>query len=201
MSLDFMQQQQLTLKVNVETRYQQDVIITQIRQMVKDFNVMDDSKKSPFRNVLNVATEPGSSLETVKTYIRYQTGRKDGSGVWKAKYQGQSFAEAVIKALDNLSGDAKQIIDRVRNPLGKQEPDETQNRIEEFPRTSAEEERLQQDLHLKLMQLYLGYLYRECVAAMGEPTNNGGQSQGGQRPPTNHQNRQPTPAGRPQPRN
>jgi hypothetical protein len=197
MSLDFTKQQQLMLQINLETRYQQDDVITRIREMVKDFRIAAaerDPKKSPFRNVLNVATEPSASLETVKTYIRYQSGRRETNKVWIETHKGKRFAEEVTGALDNLRTDVDQVFERVEQRLAD-------DAIQTHLAIPTEKERLKQDLHLKLVQLYLGYLYREHTAAIGESTNNGGQSQGGQRPPTNHQNRQPAPAGRPQPRN
>jgi hypothetical protein len=189
MSLEFTKQQQLMLQINLETRYQQDEVITRIREMVKNFKIAAaerDPKKSPFRNVLNVATEPSASLETVKTYIRYQSGRKENNRVWIVNYQGKRFSEEVTGALDNLKTDVDQIFDRVEQRL-------VDDKIQSYLAIPTEKDRLKQDLHLKLVQLYLGYLYREHTAAIGESM-----SDGGQRSPTNYQ---PSTAGRPQPRN
>jgi hypothetical protein len=174
--LDFTKQQQLMLQINLETRYQQDAVITRIREMVKDFRIAiaeNDPKKSPFRNVLNVATEPSASLETVKTYIRYQSGRKETNRVWISTYppNGKRFAEAVTEALDNLRTDVDQVFDRVIERLVDHE-------IKSYLAFPVEQERLKQDLHLKLVQLYLGYLYREHTAAIGESKHNGSNIRG-----------------------
>jgi hypothetical protein len=169
--LDFTKQQQLMLQINLETRYQQDAVITRIREMVKDFRIADpkdDPRKSPLRNVLNVATEPSASLETVKTYIRYQSGRKETNKVWITTHNKKRFAEEVIKTLDNLRTDVDQVLDRVIERLADHE-------IKSYLALPVEQERLKQDLHLKLVQLYLGYLYREYTAAIGESVSNGGQ--------------------------
>jgi hypothetical protein len=199
MSMEFAKHQQLMLQIDVESRYQQDAIITRIRQMVKDFNIAaaeSDPKKSPFRNVMNVAMEPTSSLEVIKTYIRYQSGRRETNKVWIEKFQEQRFANAVITAIDGLSEDTDEILARVHKRLGEGEIKD---------RLVSEQNRLKQDLHLKLAQLYFGYLYREHTAAIGEsPRNNSqGQARGvrNQNPSTQNNRPQPSNSGRPQLRN
>ncbi|MGI0493499.1 hypothetical protein ACN4EG_17085 [Alkalinema pantanalense CENA528] len=158
------------LQIDLESRYRQDAIITQIRQIVKNFNIAvaeSDPKKAPFRNVLNVAMEPASSLETIKTYIRYQSGRRETNKVWVTTYDNQRFANGVIASIDALSNDVKGILEEVKNRLDDRE-------IKDY--LTDQKDRIEQDLHLKLARLYFGYLYREYTAAIGESPTQGDRS-------------------------
>jgi hypothetical protein len=176
MSLDFTQQQQLMLLINSETRYQQDEIITRIREMMKNFGIPGAKfAKSPFRNVLNVATEPSASLETVKTYVRYQSARGDDKKIWDKRSNGSSFSDVLNQSLENLSDDALAIIKRVEEGLEERlkntdvEDHLDRERIQLIQSyLDRKRIRLIQDLRLKLVQLYLGYLYREHVAVANQ---------------------------------
>jgi hypothetical protein len=99
-SSDFGLEEQVILKINREMRYQLDEIILRIRELAKKFNIASTGEKSPFRNVMTVAVDQSSSLEVIKTYIRYQVGRKDASKIWK---KDPKFSEAVVEQIDQLS--------------------------------------------------------------------------------------------------
>ncbi|KKI99898.1 hypothetical protein [Prochlorothrix hollandica] len=141
-----------------------DTILEQITKLAKDFKIAQDTKeKSPFRNVLTVATEPGSSLEVIKNYIRYQVGRKGSSAIWK---DGKgAFSKELVARLDNLKINAKTIFQDLQSTLVKTNQD-AQQTIQEY--LKLEQDRLEKEAHLKLAQLYLGYLAREHTALIGE---------------------------------
>jgi hypothetical protein len=82
--LDLSLQEQLELRIEREISNQMDAIIEKVNRIAKKFSIAKQDKKSPFKNVLAVATDSSSSLEVIKNYIRYQIGRKDSSPIWKA---------------------------------------------------------------------------------------------------------------------
>lgn len=153
-----------------------DKVIGEIKDLATKFNITKDKKeKSPFRNVLTVATEPGSSLEVIKNYIRYQVGRSGSSKIWKD--DNGAFAKALVEALDQLKGDTATIIKKIEETLlqiyekdksnkSNQESGETdQQAITDYFNASVRQ-KLEKELHLKLAQLYLGYLAREHTALL-----------------------------------
>lgn len=153
-------EEQLVLRLDQEISYQLDEIIQVMQSITKEFNIDEADKKSPFKNVLSVAVEPLSSLEVIKTFIRYQVGRKDSSPIWKLKRDNQYFADVVVKQIDGLSKDADAILKRVEQTLKEKD----------LLKSHIAEKRIQilKKLHLQLAQLYLGYLAREHTALVGE---------------------------------
>ena len=155
-------EEQLTLRIERELSYQMDEIIDKMQKMANKFVIDKADKKSPFKNVLSVATETSSSLEVIKSYIRYQVGRKESSPVWKISEEQELFATAVVEQINSLLKDAKHILQRVKEALP---PDSS---LHLYLEEAQKQERLQKELHLKLTQLYLGYLAREHTALVGE---------------------------------
>jgi hypothetical protein len=164
---------QLMLRINQATKCQLDAIIQDMQQIAEDFRVATIGERSPLRNVLNTATDPMSSLEVIKNYIRYQTGRKNASKIWKLKYNQQNFAEAVINGIDQLSDYVDKIFAGIQQELSQEVKalDADPRRREQIERLKDyfqnHESRLHQALHLNLTQLYLGYLSREHAALTG----------------------------------
>ena len=78
-------EQQLILRLDREAKKYWDEIITNMQKMAEDFDLAKTKEKSPFRNVLNVATEANASLEVVKNFIRYQVGRQGSNEIWKTQ--------------------------------------------------------------------------------------------------------------------
>lgn len=148
-------ERQNNLKIERAISQQMDVIIPQMQKIAKSYKLY--GKRSPFRNVLNVATDPGSGIEVTKNYIRYQLGRKSTNEMWKNTPDGggPKFATALVEKIDALSTDAKKILASV-DPDSKNEPDKNQI----------------QKVHLKLMQLYLGNLARYQTYLANERGNN-----------------------------
>jgi uncharacterized membrane-anchored protein YjiN (DUF445 family) len=161
---------QLMLRINQATKCQLDAIIQDMQKMAGNFRIANINDRSPLRNVLNTATDPMSSLEVIKNYIRYQTGRRNSSKIWKLQYDQQNFSEAVIHGIDQLSVYVDQIFAGVQQELGQEikslETDPSrQERVEQLKEYfQNHESHLHQALHLNLTQLYLGYLSREHAA-------------------------------------
>lgn len=164
---DLFLREQLTLRLELEISNQMDDIIgKKVIPIAKKFSIASKDKKSPFRNVLAVATEPSSSLEVIKNYIRYQVGRKESSPIWKNSKDNELFAKAVVDDLNNLSQDAHEIVQRLRRAIPKG------NSLEPYLEDNQNREKLEKNIHLKLAQLYLGYLAREHTASVGESKPN-----------------------------
>jgi hypothetical protein len=151
--------EQLTFKIDQEISLQMDVILCKMQQMARDFKISEADKKSPFKNILSVAVEPLSSLEIIKTYIRYQVGRQGASPIWKKSINKKLFAAAVVEQIDDLSEDAQVILEKVISSFAENHP--LVCHIEQVRET------LTKTLHLRLAQLYLGYLSREHTALVG----------------------------------
>ena len=165
--------EQLTLLIERETRYQLDAILKRMQAMANDFNIgARGDKRSPLRNLLTTAMDRTASLEVIKNYISYQTARSEDIGkVLKLHPQRNkdqclgNFGSELIKSLDDLETDANAILDAILSTL----PDNHAVReIIDHNTPSREIEVI--DLHLKLVQLYLGYLVREHTALKGTQT-------------------------------
>lgn len=211
---------QLALRIETEVRYQMDSILEKIHTLATEYKIASKDKKSPFRNVLSVAVEPGTSLEIIKNYIRYQVGRGgNASPIWslRGSQEQKLFAQELVAALDNLAEDVDHIISRVKTALGESSNPKTQALTDDLSAAESSDEDsvpqaksrpnestdapseealgqkdldnkptpeqqklldhladgdnqtvLKQSLHLKLAQLYLGYLAREHTAQVGE---------------------------------
>jgi hypothetical protein len=153
-------EEQLILRVERELRNQLDVILKRMQDMAKNFGIEKTDEKSPFKNVVNVATDPTSSLEVIKTYIRSQVGRSGSSPIWKVIKDKKLFAAAVVEQINSLEKDAQQILENIESHLSKDS--------HLYTYFKKDEAKLKNELHLKLTQLYLGYLSREHTARVGE---------------------------------
>lgn len=168
---------QLALRIASETQKQMDSVLGDIRRIAEEFQIAEKDKRSPFRNVLAVATESTASLEIIKNYIRYQVGRgSNSSPIWSIKQNQQLFAQALVKSLDALEKNVAQILKRIeddRKQLQKNESldnqaSEPQDKLLAYLEDKKNRNSIQQELHLELVRLYLGYLAREHTALVGE---------------------------------
>ena len=172
--------EQLSLLIERETRYQLDGILQEMQKLAEKHQIgQAGPQRSPLRNLLVAATDRAASLEIIKNYISYQTARsEDISKILKANYEGKKFGEALIDALDGLEKNAEDIIDRITEGL-------TNDSALKQYLTPQLRSREVTDLHLKLTQLYLGYLVREHTALRGSPNSNttGGNTTGAEAKP------------------
>jgi len=175
---------QLQLRIDQEIKNQLDDILIKMQKMTKKFNIKQVKERSPFRNVLSVAVEPISSLETIKSFIRYQSARKESSKVWRLEVvengKKEIFANAVVQEIGFLSIYFQKIYDSISKDLSV----EIQSLNENSPvRKNLEalnlylndnKQYLAKSIHLELAKLYLGYLSREHTALIGgfEPNLN-----------------------------
>ncbi|MDE0012271.1 MAG: hypothetical protein OXU36_14065 [Candidatus Poribacteria bacterium] len=149
-------ERQTNLKIERAISLQMEEIIPKMQDFSKSYRIANVKEKSPFRNVLNVATDPGSGIEVTKNYIRYQLGRRGANRMWQETAGGDTtFATALVEKIDALSTDAEKILKSVAQDSDK-EPDKTQI----------------QKVHLRLMQLYLGNLARYQAYLANERDNN-----------------------------
>lgn len=179
-------EEQLILRIDQEFRNQMDDVITKMQTLAQKFDIKQVKERSPFKNVLTVATDPTSSLEVIKNYIRYQAGRKDSSRVWKIEKtengKKQVFADAVVQQLNELLGNFQNIFNSINDSLDQEiqfikEEGERRENQDLFKKKEnlellkkhlqANEQRLRKSIHLNLAQLYLGYLSREHTALLG----------------------------------
>jgi hypothetical protein len=164
-------QEQLTLRTELEISRQMDDIILEIKGISKRFSIASEDPKSPFKNVLAAATESNASIESIKSYIRYQVGRSGASRIWKLSKDKKLFATAVVEHIDNLIQDSQEILKRVRKSIPKENP------LENYLTDTQNQAQFIKSIHLKLTRLYLGYLAREHTALVGEEKANKNESQ------------------------
>lgn len=135
-------ERQTNLKIERKISKKMEKIIPKMQELADSYNLSNE--RSPFRNVLNVATDPGSGIEVTKNYIRYQLGRRGANRMWQDTAGGDTtFATALVKKIEELSTDAENIVRSVAT-----DPDNEPNKDQI------------QEVHLRLMQLYLGNLAR-----------------------------------------
>ena len=147
-------EKQKNLRMEREISLQMEKLIPKMQKMAESYNLRNE--RSPFRNVLNVATDPGSGIEVTKNYIRYQLGRSGANRMWSDTAGGDvSFAVALVKEIEALGKDAEGIVQS----------------IGEDPNTDLGKDRIQR-VHLRLMQLYLGNLARYQVFLANERRHN-----------------------------
>ena len=147
-------EKQKNLRMEREISLKMEKLIPKMQKLAKSYNLRNE--RSPFRNVLNVATDPGSGIEVTKNYIRYQLGRSGANRMWSDTTGGDvSFAVALVKEIEALSKDAEDIV----------------KKIDEDPNKDANKDRIQQ-VHLRLMQLYLGNLARYQTYLANERRDN-----------------------------
>ena len=139
-----------TLETEQKISLHMEELIPKMRGLAETYNLRNE--RAPFRNVLNVATDPGSGIEVTKNYIRYQLGRSGANRMWSDTAGGKvSFAVALVKEIEALAKNAKDIVQS----------------INEDPESESSKEDIQR-VHLRLMQLYLGNLARYQVFLANE---------------------------------
>lgn len=178
---------QLKLRIDKELRNQLDDIIQKMQDLAKQFNIKQVKERSPFKNVLTVATDSSSSLEVIKNYIRYQSGRKESSKIWKLERitedgKKQVFADAAVNQINDLSHNFTSIFNAINGSLNEEieslQEESQRNESRDLSQKQenlellkkylcSREQQLKQSIHLTLTQLYLGYLSREHTALVG----------------------------------
>lgn len=135
-------ERQNNLKIEREISLQMENIIPKMQELANNYNLRHE--RSPFRNVLNVATDPGSGIEVTKNYIRYQLGRSGANRMWSDTSGGDtSFAVALVSEIEALNKNAEDIV----------------KKIDVDPNSDIGKSQIQK-VHLRLLQLYLGNLAR-----------------------------------------
>ena len=135
-------EKQKNLKIDKKIGKRMEILIPKMQKFADRYNLARE--KSPFRNVLNVATESGSGIEVTKNYIRYQLGRRGANQMWRDRGSGdESFAVALVLEIEALAEDAKVIVQSIK----------------EDPKSDIGKDLIQR-VHFRLMQLYLGNLAR-----------------------------------------
>lgn len=162
-NLDIFLEEQLKFRIQKAMSEQMDNVIDKVIKIAKKFSIANQNEKSPFRNVLSVATESGTSIEIIKNFIKYQVGRKGSSEIWKIKKEQELFAIAVVNDIHSLlNEDTTIIIDNLRRNIKKN------NSLNSYVDNPNNQKELKKKIHLNLTQLYLGYLAREHTALVGE---------------------------------
>lgn len=142
-------EQQKILLMEREIGLRMEKLIPEMQKMAEGYNLRNE--RSPFRNVLNVATEPGSGIEVTKNFIRYQLGRSGANRLWSDTSDGKNFAVVLVDEIDGLGKEAEDVV----KTMG------------EDTSTESGKRRLQ-EVHRRLMQLYLGNLARYQVFLANE---------------------------------
>lgn len=141
--------QQTILLMEQEIGSEMETLIPEMQRMARNYNLRDE--RSPFRNVLGVATDPASSIEVTKNFIRYQLGRSGANRIWSGTFEGKNFAVALVEKIDNLRAVSKTIVENMGKRLDTELEDAWSQRV-----------------HKRLMQLYLGNLVRYQVFLANE---------------------------------
>ncbi|MEH1850836.1 MAG: hypothetical protein V7L11_03900 [Nostoc sp.] len=183
-------EEQLALRINQELSKQLDDVIIKMQQIAQEFAIKQVKERSPLKNVLTTATDPMSSIEVIKNYIRYQVGRKDASKIWKLEKiengKKEIFANAVITQINDLTANIESIFNAINSSIDKElkpfleknkdnqdsiNPSLNHNQLEKLELLKEylynNKSHIRQNIHLKLTQLYLGYLSREHTALIG----------------------------------
>jgi hypothetical protein len=161
-NLELFLQEQLEFRIQKAMTGQMDDVIEKIQGIAKKFSIATKDKKSPFRNVLSVAVAPTSSIEVIKNFIKCQIGKSGSSPIWSEKNGNELFATALVHELDSLTADTKTIVENIRQSIPKNNP------LNNYVDNPNNQKQLTKKIHLKLTQLYLGYLAREHIALVGE---------------------------------
>ena len=134
--------QQKILVMEQKISLQMEELIPKMQKMADGYKLQKE--RSPFRNVLNVATDPASGIEETKNFIRYQLGRRGANPMWSYTSGGKGkFAVALVAEIDELGQVSKTIVKSMSETLKTKIDDSWVRRV-----------------HLRLMQLYLGNLVR-----------------------------------------
>ncbi len=170
-NMDSFLTQQLEFRIQKAMTEQMDDVIKNIQKLAQRFSIATKDKKSPFRNVLSVAISSTSTVEVIKNFIKSQIGRSGGSPIWSTKNGNELFAIALVKEIEELDKYTQDVIKKVRKSIPKNNP---LNHLVDNPDKQIE---LAKEIHLKLVQLYLGYLAREHTALVGEAKLSNSQNQ------------------------
>ena len=135
--------QQKILVMEQEISIELETLIPNMRKMADNYKLGEVKERSPFRNVLNVATDPTSGIEVTKNFIRYQLGRKGANPMWSNVFNQKNLAVALVDEIEELGKDSKAIIERMNKRLSIEFDDSWLQRV-----------------HRRLMQYYLGNLVR-----------------------------------------
>lgn len=176
-------EEQLALRLQQKLSQHLDQVITDIEEIAKQFDISSVKEKSPLKNVLSVAMDTSSSLGVIKVFILSQSGRKDSSPIWKLEHNSAGkktlFCQILVERLYNLSKVSHQIVSEIKEDVNEKleslELDSLQRSNLESLKNYLQnkEQYIKQSLHLKLTQLYLGYLSRQHTALLGiKNTNN-----------------------------
>ena len=141
--------QQTILLMEQEIGLEMETLIPEMQRMARNYNLRNE--RSPFRNVLDVATDPASSIEVTKNFIRYQLGRSGANRIWSDTFEGKNFAVALVEKIDDLRGVSETIVENMGKRLDTELGDSWSQRV-----------------HKRLMQLYLGNLVRYQVFLANE---------------------------------
>ena len=142
-------EQQRILLMDQEIGQHMEKLIPEMQKMARNYDLRNE--RSPFRNVLDVATDPGSGIEVTKNFIRYQLGRSGANRIWSNTFDGKNFAVALVDKIDALREVSKNIVEKMNKHL----------------KTDLDDAWLQR-VHQRLMQLYLGNLVRYQVFLANE---------------------------------
>lgn len=135
--------QQKILAMEREIGLEMEILIPDMQEMANNYKLGNVKERSPFRNVLEVATDPGSGIEVTKNFIRYQLGRRGANQMWRNTFDGENFAVALVDEIDALREVSKTIVEKMNERL----------------KTQLDASWIQR-VHYQLMQLYLGNLVR-----------------------------------------
>jgi hypothetical protein len=159
--LEDIQKQRVALLLEREIGRRIEYLIPKMQSLAQQFDIGEINETSPLRNILTVATQVGSGVETTKNYILYQLGRSGSSKIWQQRADNKRFGVAVVEILDDIKGDAEEIIEAI----------EKECKIENGKLPNRED--WVKEAHLKLMQLYLGNLGRYHAFLKSERTRGG----------------------------
>jgi hypothetical protein len=161
-NLDSFLKQQLELRIQKAMADKMDGVIDKINTIADRFSIGAEDKKSPFRNVVANAVSPSSSIEVIKNFIKCYIGKSGASPIWSKKIGNDIFAIELVNELDELIQEANDIVRCVRKSIPKNNP------LNQYVDDANTKRELTKQIHLKLIQLYLGYLARKHTALVGE---------------------------------
>ena len=142
-------EQQRILLMEQKIGQHMEKLIPEMQKMARNYDLRNE--RSPFRNVLDVATDPGSGVEVTKNFIRYQLGRSGANRIWSNTFDGKNFAVALVDKIDTLREISKTVVEKMNERLETELDDAWLQRV-----------------HQRLMQLYLGNLVRYQVFLANE---------------------------------
>ncbi|MCI0486726.1 MAG: hypothetical protein L0229_09010 [Blastocatellia bacterium] len=120
-------------------------LIRDLQGLADSYEIGKVSERAPLKNVMSVANEANSDPEEVINFIRYQLGRSTRNEIWSRQSKGNQpknvFADELATRIENLSKMSDKILESILKNVSVKVPDRDQ-------------------VHIKLIRLYLGYLSR-----------------------------------------